>query len=210
MRKAAILIGRARTRQLWDIWAACSPSGLVATEFGVSGRRFASLVRKLTNGEPALGQRQMAAVVRQLTDYVEGRRRTFSIPIDWSFLSSDFQRRALREVVKIPYGKTVTYGQVASRIGQPLAARAVGRANATNPMPLVIPCHRVVGSDGTLRGYGGRGGLRTKAWLLEMERASAELAPTWSGGSTRSLSRQERIDSLVASKHVEGHRGKRR
>lgn len=203
-------MGRARTRHLGTIWVACSPSGLVATEYGVTRRRFASLVRKLTRREPALGQQQTAAVVGELKDYVEGRRRTFSIPIDWSFFSSDFQRRVLHEVAKIPYGETLTYGQVASRIGQPLAARAVGRANATNPMPLVVPCHRVVGSDGTLRGYGGKGGLRTKAWLLEMERTFAGLAPASTGRRTRSRQGHDGIRGLLASEQVEGQRGRRR
>lgn len=210
MAKVAILIGQARTRRLGVVWAACSPSGLVATEFGVTRRRFASRVRKLTNCEPALGYQQMTAVVHEHKDYVEGRRRIFSMPIDWSFLSSDFQRRALHEVLRIPYGETLTYAQVASRIGQPRSARAVGRANATNPIPLVIPCHRVVGSNGTLRGYGGKGGLRTKAWLLEMERTCAGSAPTSIKRRTRTLPRNERINVLLASEHVEGHRRKRR
>jgi methylated-DNA-[protein]-cysteine S-methyltransferase len=81
-----------------------------------------------------------------------------------------FQAKALQTVYAIPYGETRSYGDIAAAIGQPRAARAVGRANATNPMPLVIPCHRVIASDGSLHGYGGPGGLRTKAWLLDLER----------------------------------------
>jgi methylated-DNA-[protein]-cysteine S-methyltransferase len=104
---------------------------------------------------------------------VEGRRRYFDLTIDWSVIRSQFQRKALQAVLEIPYAQTRTYAQIAAQIGFPLAARAVGRANATNPMPLVIPCHRVVGSDGTLHGYGGVGGLHTKAWLLKMEAAHA-------------------------------------
>jgi O-6-methylguanine DNA methyltransferase len=69
----------------------------------------------------------------------------------------------------IPYGQTRTYREIAAQIGTPNAPRAVGRANATNPMPLVIPCHRVIGTDGKLHGYGGAGGLKTKRWLLTME-----------------------------------------
>ncbi len=108
-----------------------------------------------------------------MREYVDGDRREFRFKIDWSSMKSDFQRTVLRRVVKIPCGQTRTYGQIASEIGRPGASRAVGRANATNPMPLVIPCHRVVGADGGLHGYGGAGGLRTKAWLLRMEASKA-------------------------------------
>jgi O-6-methylguanine DNA methyltransferase len=81
-----------------------------------------------------------------------------------------FQRQARRAVAAIPYGQTRAYSQIAAHLGNANAARAVGRANATNPIPLVIPCHRVVGADGSLCGYGGAGGLRTKRWLLDLER----------------------------------------
>src|SRR5574341_385207 len=112
----------------------------------------------------------LSEVTRQIKEYLEGKRHAFDIRIDWSVLSSDFQRAALRAVFSIPYGETRTYAEVAVQIGRPRAPRAVGRANATNPMPLVIPCHRVIGTDGELHGYGGAGGLKTKAWLLKMER----------------------------------------
>jgi methylated-DNA-[protein]-cysteine S-methyltransferase len=75
----------------------------------------------------------------------------------------------LRAVHAIPYGRLSTYGEIAAQIGNPKSVRAVGRANATNPIPIVIPCHRVIGSDGKLHGYGAPGGLETKAWLLRME-----------------------------------------
>jgi methylated-DNA-[protein]-cysteine S-methyltransferase len=109
---------------------------------------------------------QAAAV--QLVEYLKGQRQYFDFPIDWSGMT-DFQERVLRLTLAIPYGETRTYGGIARQIGRPKSARAVGRAQATNPMPLVIPCHRVLGSDGGLHGYGGCGGLATKAWLLELE-----------------------------------------
>ena len=83
---------------------------------------------------------------------------------------SPFQQAALRATCAIPRGQTCTYAQIAAQIGRPRAARAVGRAEATNPVPLVIPCHRVVGTDGGLHGYGMAEGLKTKEWLLRMER----------------------------------------
>jgi methylated-DNA-[protein]-cysteine S-methyltransferase len=83
---------------------------------------------------------------------------------------SPFQVQALQLTLNIPYGQTSTYKEIALRLGKPLSARAVGRAEATNPIPLVIPCHRVLGSDGGLHGYGGPGGIKLKAWLLALER----------------------------------------
>jgi len=80
-----------------------------------------------------------------------------------------FQRAALARVCAVPYGRTSTYGTIADELGQPGAVRAVGRANATNPLPIIIPCHRILGADGKLHGYGARGGLETKAWLLRLE-----------------------------------------
>jgi methylated-DNA-[protein]-cysteine S-methyltransferase len=104
----------------------------------------------------------------QIQEYLQGKRRQFDLPIDWRAMTP-FQQQALLATFEIPYGETRSYGQIAAQIGKPHAARAIGRAQATNPLPLVIPCHRVIGSDGKLHGYGGRGGLHTKAWLLALE-----------------------------------------
>ena len=100
--------------------------------------------------------------LNQIKEYLMGKRQEFDLKIDWSVLASDFQRDALRAVFSIPYGETRTYADIAAQIGHPQAFRAMGRANATNPMPLVIPCHRVIGTDGKLHGYGGKGGLKTR------------------------------------------------
>jgi O-6-methylguanine DNA methyltransferase len=105
---------------------------------------------------------------REVLEYLKGKRQNFTIPIDWESMRP-FQRKALKAVFKIPYGQICTYAQIAAKIGHADAPRAVGRANATNPMPLVIPCHRVIGMDGKLHGYGGGDGLPTKTWLLHME-----------------------------------------
>lgn len=104
----------------------------------------------------------------QLAAYLNGLLKEFDIPLDLSNCT-DFQKRVLQEVIKIPCGQVTTYGQIASLVGGARYMRAVGGAVGGNPIPLVIPCHRVVSSDGHLRGYSGWGGIRTKAWLLRLE-----------------------------------------
>jgi len=115
-----------------------------------------------------LSTTKVSKPVKELSEYLDGKRRTFNLRIDWSVMTS-FQRRVLKLVSAIPYGETTTYGEIACELGKPRAARAVGQANANNPIPLIIPCHRVIGSDGKLRGYGAAGGIDTKNWLLHLE-----------------------------------------
>jgi O-6-methylguanine DNA methyltransferase len=175
MDHAPILMGSIGTAELGDVWVALSGRGLITVEFGVCREDFEASVRKQTRDIKApLSIEEDPTVDRttcQIAEYLQGKRQAFDLPIDWSILGSDFQRRALRAVMSIPFGETRTYGQIATQIGTPNAPRAVGRANATNPMPLVIPCHRVIGTDGKLHGYGGAGGLKTKQWLLTLEGA---------------------------------------
>ncbi|MEI6455643.1 MAG: methylated-DNA--[protein]-cysteine S-methyltransferase [bacterium] len=108
--------------------------------------------------------------VSQLKEYFKGTRNTFSIKLDLK--GTSFQLRVWEELLKIPYGNTITYQQLARRIGDKKALRAVGGANSTNPVSIVVPCHRIVGSDGKLVGYAG--GLWRKKWLLEHEHAFAQ------------------------------------
>lgn len=108
----------------------------------------------------------------ELDQYFAGRRRTFSLPLELTGLTP-FSLRILETLRTIPYGTTITYGALAVRAGFPHAARAVGRAMAFNPLPIVIPCHRVVAAGGRLGGYSGGNGLPTKLWLLEFERSAA-------------------------------------
>jgi methylated-DNA-[protein]-cysteine S-methyltransferase len=105
-------------------------------------------------------------VRRELDEYFEGRRRDFDLPIDWS-LATEFTRRILQATAAIPFGQTSTYGKVAARAGNPKASRAAGRALGSNPIPIVVPCHRVVGTNGQLTGY--TGGLHRKVALLQIE-----------------------------------------
>lgn len=114
------------------------------------------------------------AVVEQLGEYLAGRRREFELPL--RPLGTEFQRRAWEALVAIPYGQIRSYGQQAEALGSPGAARAVGHANGQNPISIVVPCHRVVGSDGRLTGFGG--GIEAKRWLLELERRG--VVPSWS------------------------------
>lgn len=111
------------------------------------------------------GGERTADAVAQLQEYFAGRRREFQLPL--AMKGTDFQCRVWRELLRIPYGETRTYGQVAAAVGRPRAARAVGRAAGANRIPVLIPCHRVVGADGSLTGFAG--GLRIKGFLLALE-----------------------------------------
>jgi methylated-DNA-[protein]-cysteine S-methyltransferase len=110
-------------------------------------------------------------VTDQLDAYFAGRLRTFELPMRLE--GTDFQRAVWAELCRIPYGETVTYGELAARIGNTNASRAVGLANGRNPVGIIVPCHRVIGADGSMTGYGG--GVERKVWLLEHERGVLRL-----------------------------------
>ena len=112
------------------------------------------------------GLEVVGALLAEFNAYFFGIQKVFSVKIDWHSLG-EFQRQVLALTANIPYGQFLSYKEVASQLGRPGAARAVGNALANNPMPIVIPCHRVVGSDRRLTGY--IGGTKTKAFLLELE-----------------------------------------
>jgi methylated-DNA-[protein]-cysteine S-methyltransferase len=109
---------------------------------------------------------------RQLDEYFAGERVAFDLPL--AAKGSEFERRVWNALEEIPYGETQSYGEVAERVGAPGAARAVGLANGRNPISIVVPCHRVIGANGTLTGYGG--GLERKRFLLELEQGTLRLA----------------------------------
>jgi methylated-DNA-[protein]-cysteine S-methyltransferase len=164
-----IYIGKTNDTPLGPIWVAVSERGLVEVEVSADQSALNKQLNRLGFQEIVKDQTKTAAALREISEYLHGERETFELPIDWSVLTP-FQKRALRATFEIPYGQVSTYGEIARQLGNPRAARAVGRAEATNPMPLVIPCHRVIGADGGLHGYGAGEGLATKAWLLELER----------------------------------------
>ena len=110
----------------------------------------------------------LAEAKTQLFEYFSGTRKKFDLPLDLDQLLG-FQKEVLKIVSQIPYGKVLTYGQIAAQLLKPSASRAVGTALAHNPLPIIIPCHRVVATDGHLAGYLGKKGVAAKKWLLEME-----------------------------------------
>lgn len=130
-----------------------------------SGRGFRGWLR----GQPELEAREAfqpnRAAVAQILEYLEGKRRRFDLPLD--LRGTPFQRAVYEELLRIPYGEKRSYAEVARAIGRPRAVRAVGAANGANPIPLVVPCHRVIASNGHLGGFGG--GLPLKKQLLAME-----------------------------------------
>jgi methylated-DNA-[protein]-cysteine S-methyltransferase len=140
-------------------------AGLCRIEFSHNGRR----------ARPELGWREdglkLREAERQLSLYFAGELEEFDLPL--APQGTPFQQRVWRELSKIPYGATISYGELARRIGNPNASRAVGLANGSNPIAIVIPCHRVIGSDGKLTGYGG--GLTVKEKLLALERRQLRL-----------------------------------
>jgi methylated-DNA-[protein]-cysteine S-methyltransferase len=144
------------------------PLTLVASDGDLSGlymerQRHRPLEEKF--GKPDGMGAPFAAVTAQLEEYFAGQRREFDLPM--AFFGTPFQRRVWTALREIPYGETVSYGELADLLGLPTAARAVGLANGKNPIGIIVPCHRVVGSTGDLTGFGG--GLGRKRYLLDFE-----------------------------------------
>ncbi|CAB4659915.1 unannotated protein [freshwater metagenome] len=114
----------------------------------------------------------VASALMQLREYLAGDRTSFDLPLDLQ--GTEFQVDAWNALAKIPFGSTVSYAQQAASIGRPKATRAIGSANGRNPVVIVLPCHRVVGADGSLTGFGG--GLHVKSWLLDLEKQKSAQA----------------------------------
>ena len=127
-------------------------------------------MRREPDADWIYSEKPFASAVEQLCDYFAGKRHSFDLDLRPG--GTEFQLRVLEELQKIPYGSTVSYGEIAKRIGKPKAVRAVGAANGRNPIPIIIPCHRVIGSDGNMTGFGG--GIPTKKALLRLELESRQ------------------------------------
>ena len=145
-----------------ELRLAANEEGLVAVLFPIDEQ-------ELPAAEGAVRARaHLTDASRVLEEYFAGKRTTFE-GVKLAPSGTEFQRQVWQALSRIPFGQTVTYAHIASRIGRPKAVRAVGLANGQNPLPIIVPCHRVIGSNGALTGFGG--GLPTKKWLLEFEGA---------------------------------------
>lgn len=153
---------------LGNIFVAVSDRGVCAVEFGRRKPRFLTLSKTGARLEKNPGA--VAPVMAQLREYFAAERSHFELPVDLSSLTS-FQREVLAVTQKIPAGQTWTYQRVAQQMARPNSARPVGQALGRNPIPIIIPCHRVIASDDSLGGYSGGSGLTAKRWLLHHEGA---------------------------------------
>jgi O-6-methylguanine DNA methyltransferase len=153
---------------------------LISVKFGVDESRAIDaahdLHRELRGAydEVIPDARAISRLIEQIRDYLSGQRMSFDLKVDLSWVSSSFRREVLLECQRVPRGEVATYADLAARVGRPRAFRAVGNTMRTNPIPIVIPCHRIVGSGGSLTGFGG--GLGMKERLLRLEGAMDERA----------------------------------
>ena len=158
-----------------DMFAVAGDAGLVLCEFHDRPMLPTQLqrVEAICGGAPVSGSHAvLEQTQRQLDEYFAGKRETFNIPLVLD--GSPFQTSVWRELLRIPFGKTVSYDSIATRLDRRGAARAVGRANGDNRIPIIVPCHRVINADGGLSGYGG--GKHRKRWLLAHEQRGAQLS----------------------------------
>jgi methylated-DNA-[protein]-cysteine S-methyltransferase len=153
-----------------------SPVGPLLVAADAAGLRFIHF-QAATRRKPEASWRRdpsaFRALASQLGEYFRRERRTFDLPL--APRGTAFQLATWRALATIPYGETISYAELARRVGRPAASRAVGAANGANPLPIVVPCHRVIGKDGSLTGFGG--GIGTKRALLELEGASCVTPP---------------------------------
>ena len=148
---------------------AATDAGVVGVWFGSADDAIAALTRDLGDVTFVEDGPRVGPVRAQVEEYLRGERQVFDLAIDWR-RSKGFRRRVLQVLAAVPFGVTVSYGELARRSGSPTATRAVGSAMATNPLPVIVPCHRVVRSGGAIGGFAGaRNAIETKQWLLTHE-----------------------------------------
>jgi methylated-DNA-[protein]-cysteine S-methyltransferase len=151
---------------LKNVFVASTEKGVCMIEFLRSEKEFVAELKNRFSGEIVRDDRKNRKVLSQLEKYLEGKVRDFDCQLDQK--GTPFEMKVWSELMKIPYGETRSYKDIARAIGRPKAFRAVGNANGSNPIPLVVPCHRVIESNGGLGGYGQ--GIEVKKRLLELER----------------------------------------
>jgi len=166
--------------------------------------------RKALRVEPDWRQSEapFTSVLEQLEEYFAGQRSGFDLPL--GLRGTPFQRRVWRALQEIPYGETLTYGELASRIDRPSAPRAVGHANGSNPISVIVPCHRLIGANGALVDYGG--GLERKRFLLSLEAAAGSWAvqPAAAGVAVGDLTAKSRADAAAVANTIVARRASAR
>jgi methylated-DNA-[protein]-cysteine S-methyltransferase len=168
--KNIIYLNLLPTKLLGNIGVAVTKNGLLRLRmFQEDKETFRRLNADYQEGDYVYSEQETRNVLEQIQAYLAYELIEFTAPIDWNGYT-DFQRAVLKETLSIPYGETRSYGEIAAAAGSPKAFRAVGQAEKRNQVPLVIPCHRVIGSDGSLTGYGGKDNTDIKAQLLDFER----------------------------------------
>ncbi len=158
-----------------------SDDGVVAVELGAPSADAASRRIEARLGPVRWQRAKQSAAREQLGEYLDGKRKRFDLSVDLSAVAG-FRRDVLQALKRVPYGRLLSYGELAERVGRPGAARAVGGAMATNPIPIIVPCHRVVAADGSLGGFSG--GLHVKRWLHRHE-GIAPLSGGWEAAAAR-------------------------
>ena len=167
----AIWYDALRDSPIGPLFVAVSDQGVVAIEFGTDEMSFVDELEARHGVKAIRSMERVSPAMSQVLQYLSGDRREFEVEVDLRD-STKFQQSVLNAASDVPPGYVVTYGEIAARIGKPQSARAVGQALAHNPIPIIVPCHRVVAADGSLTGYSGAGGIDTKAHLLRLEGAT--------------------------------------
>ena len=167
-----ILYGILEHADIPRIFLAIRNKNVISVDFGVTEIEFIHRIEAQFDAPIYFDPIETQPALEQIQAYLNKQRTNFEIPTDISMMT-DFQQRVLQATQEIPRGRIATYMDIAHKIGNPKAVRAVGQALGRNPIPIVIPCHRVIASNGSLGGYSGGGGLETKAFLLKLEGAIA-------------------------------------
>jgi methylated-DNA-[protein]-cysteine S-methyltransferase len=157
-----------KTSPIGDVWIAVNEIGVVSIQFDVREDDLLNYLVTRHKIRPVRSRTNIENIRTQIQNYLDGKTTELDIPYDLRHVSS-FQRRVLETTIQVPRGQVTTYAGIAQRIGNPKAYRAVGQALRCNPIPIIVPCHRVISSDGTLGGYEGRFGNQRKVKLLKLE-----------------------------------------